>query len=1079
MKPKIAMAITTFFSSLSIFAAILLPFIEAIKVFLGSYIVILQVPLIVGGLFGFLGAFLIPRKIEVARTLIFIGGCVGILNIGSLFALILLKENQKHDDFRRLWILPVLCSYLMLAIYIIDTPDQQWIPINWRGRNGLTLAQTIWDTDVFWGTLWFNLLVAFLFSLLLLWRFPSSVSAPWVKGQFSESKLAIIFGCVAGTIMLAMAITWNRSFSIWSNWYETQFAYQITAWPALLGIMVLMVSRMKNVPIAAIHRLRFDRGVLWIYFLLFAAIWIFLSAITNFHPHVIFGLGQSLYTLIMTWAFPVCITLFIFQTRKNKIRNLESNTISTSNNNGSGENLSPPIENVAQTASKLGSIVGFFIFLQGLGLLALLQYIGSETVPLAGSETMFSFGLEWSWPLAHWPSYLFISSLTGFLVCGTRTWMTKYQKKYVNNPAREKVQKEETRSKPSTVLAALCVAALVITPIFILQFQWTQFNQPLLLVNQVGYLPNAPKRIIFQAPEGTQLPDSATFEIIDKTTRKAVFTGILTKDVERYGYVYMVGKFSDWTTVGRYYASTIINNKEYVSYPFLIGNDVYDAVLESQLRFFYYQRCGYEVEEVVEGYPGHHACHTNDAEVWDGEKWVQIDLTGGWHDAGDYNKYNSWFQTQWYCAQALAEAVIIDPDNAYSTVDSIYDSAMPDALDEALWGGKFLMNCINDEGLQGEDKRYLVWETVSGYRHYEDREARMSYWGPAEMDWTTPRRVVFNEWNSTFCGYHRGYGVAATLLHLARLIDSQRIRYPGYDIPAWAVSMDNTTYVRELAQKIYDKYTTVQGTTEDDVQSYIGKLYYAEEIAILNGMNWVDFDTLVLESLDTIPSMGSWPYWFGWAGYYYFGNILTHYRTYGRPVPTEVQAKIQTVQGNHFTELFEGPFLLKHGILDGQKVLWFGMERMTDMMTSAWLQGLISCTNESIAKLEIVQAILDYIMGVNPFAICLIESLGSYNFAQYHHRYSYAENPRGAVPGAIPNGIALYRPSKDYCDRRGLEYKDEVFVKEFGDRPMIATWPANPLYRDGVPSNPNEVWIPHNAMMIRILTMMRMNGVIY
>ena len=43
----------------------------------------------------------------------------------------------------------------------------------------------------------------------------------------------------------------------------------------------------------------------------------------------------------------------------------------------------------------------------------------------------------------------------------------------------------------------------------------------------------------------------------------------------------------------------------------------------------------------------------------------------------------------------------------------------------------------------------------------------MSYWGPPEMDWTTPRRVVFNQYNTTFLGYNRAYAIAGTILQAA------------------------------------------------------------------------------------------------------------------------------------------------------------------------------------------------------------------------------------------------------------------------------------------------------------------------
>ena len=141
LNQKIALAITIFFGCLSILTAIILPYISAIKSFLGFYVIILLVPLITGGCISMLGGVLISRKTDLARTFIFIGGCLGIVNLGALFALPFLKGEQKISTFRGFWILPVICSYLMLVVYITDTPDQQWIPINWRGRNGLKIGR--------------------------------------------------------------------------------------------------------------------------------------------------------------------------------------------------------------------------------------------------------------------------------------------------------------------------------------------------------------------------------------------------------------------------------------------------------------------------------------------------------------------------------------------------------------------------------------------------------------------------------------------------------------------------------------------------------------------------------------------------------------------------------------------------------------------------------------------------------------------------------------------------------------------------------------------------------------------------
>jgi hypothetical protein len=49
---------------------------------------------------------------------------------------------------------------------------------------------------------------------------------------------------------------------------------------------------------------------------------------------------------------------------------------------------------------------------------------------------------------------------------------------------------------------------------------------------------------------------------------------------------------------------------------------------------------------------------------------------------------------------------------------------------------------------------------------------------------------------------------------------------------------------------------------------------------------------------------------------------------------------------------------------------------------------------------------LDWVMGKNPYGLCMIEGQGTTNPPRYHHRYNMIPGrERGAVPGAIPNGF--------------------------------------------------------------------------
>ncbi len=79
-----------------------------------------------------------------------------------------------------------------------------------------------------------------------------------------------------------------------------------------------------------------------------------------------------------------------------------------------------------------------------------------------------------------------------------------------------------------------------------------------------------------------------------------------------------------------------------------------------------------------------------------------------------------------------------------------------------------------------------------------------------------------------------------------------------------------------------------------------------------------------------------------------------------------------------------------------------------------------------------------WILGRNPYGVSTMEGVGSVFVPQYHHRYNTLPgNPRGAVPGAVLNGITRAWPDLD--------------------RPWLDMHPEpNADYQ------PNEPWLPHN-----------------
>ena len=106
------------------------------------------------------------------------------------------------------------------------------------------------------------------------------------------------------------------------------------------------------------------------------------------------------------------------------------------------------------------------------------------------------------------------------------------------------------------------------------------------------------------------------------------------------------GDFSALVTPGEYYLYDPTNNLR--SYAFKIDNNVFNDVLKVSGRTFYYQRTGVAIDVAHGGNWTHAIDHVGPnqdkaARLWQNGAVVAglpaRDVSGGWFDAGDYNKY--------------------------------------------------------------------------------------------------------------------------------------------------------------------------------------------------------------------------------------------------------------------------------------------------------------------------------------------------------------------------------------------------------------------------------------------------------
>lgn len=194
-------------------------------------------------------------------------------------------------------------------------------------------------------------------------------------------------------------------------------------------------------------------------------------------------------------------------------------------------------------------------------------------------------------------------------------------------------------------------------------------------VNQIGYAPDDIKTVLVTSP------DDEKFKVVNVDTNETVYIGsygVAAFD-KAMGTSIRTGDFTDVKTPGTY---QIISSPSGASYEFEIGDNLYDDIYRDIVLMFYNQRCGSKLDKSISGDFAHDACHTQEAYVYGEDPSKTYDVSGGWHDAGDYGRYVV------AGAKAVQDLLLAYEDFGYAADDiGIPESGngVPDLLDEAKY----------------------------------------------------------------------------------------------------------------------------------------------------------------------------------------------------------------------------------------------------------------------------------------------------------------------------------------------------------------------------------------------------------
>ena len=213
-----------------------------------------------------------------------------------------------------------------------------------------------------------------------------------------------------------------------------------------------------------------------------------------------------------------------------------------------------------------------------------------------------------------------------------------------------------------------------------------------IFIDQTGYFPASRKVATTTFP--------CNFQLIDSTTQHAVYDGVSTDsgmDESAGEQVYQLD-FSKVNAPGRYYV--LAGNGER-SHTFVIGEHVYEQLQLDLMKCFYFQRCGCALTREYAGEYTHAACHTEDAVFL--EDYMNqtpdpphFDMTGGWHDAGDFGRYIS---PAAVAVGHLLYAYELFPESFQASLH-IPESGnlLPDILNECLYELKWMLKMQADNG---------------------------------------------------------------------------------------------------------------------------------------------------------------------------------------------------------------------------------------------------------------------------------------------------------------------------------------------------------------------------------------------
>lgn len=481
--------------------------------------------------------------------------------------------------------------------------------------------------------------------------------------------------------------------------------------------------------------------------------------------------------------------------------------------------------------------------------------------------------------------------------------------------------------------------------------------------NQLGYLPSDIKTAVVLS---TYNLTGKQISIMDSQRYEKVFTttfGQSNGSYGNFGFTYMID-FSSIKAKGEYH----FQYAQQKTFRFKIDENVYKGVADSLLEFFKVQRCGYTNPLM------HNICHISDAgSLIDGKRVVgqKIDVTGGWHDAGDYVKI---LNTTAFSTYMLLFSYEFAP--AKFNFDK-NGNKVPDILEEAKVGLDWMLRAYYD--------KYKVVTQVQDLRDHD-------------VGWRMPEDDPVGFDRPAYVGMGKNLiGIYAATMALAARIWKENLNVTDFS--------EKCLYAAQNIYSIYKRVSNVDSTGSGVYidNNYEGKMALGavELYMTTNKISYLNDATVFADSARS-------DFWWSWGNI----NSLAHYRL-AKYFPKYADYIMKNL--NEFNKRKNFNLFGKGVTLNwGTNVTLLGIT----------LQNILYSKIRSFPKYDSVSVFArDYILGRNSWGVSFLSSFGKNTTRNLHHQISF-------LKGRLPGGFAAGPATKQFVDNFKIAFdKPDRFAK--------------------------------------------------